>query len=111
MTTPDPSYECRILRDVVEQMADPEATERKQASAQRLILGLGCAGLAAAYFLALNSLTHPLASGLVAAGAGCAVGFSQFLSFARKQWPVTRRHINMESVRRRLEELDGRPPV
>jgi len=107
MKEPDPHYEKRILRDVVEQMRDPEQTGRRQETLRRVIVGAGSAGLIAAFVLALNQVTHPFVSALLAAAAGAAAGFGLFLDFAHKQWPVTRRHIDMESVRRRLEELES----
>lgn len=105
MKEPDPAYERRILLDVVEQMRDPEETGRKQAMLRRTVLGLGSTGLVVVFFLAMNRLVHPFTVGFLAAAAGTATGFGLFLDFVQKQWPVTRRHIDMNSVRRRIEEL------
>lgn len=108
MNDPDPRYERKVLRDVVRQMRDAEETGRKQTQLRRIILGAGYAGLLAAFFFSLNDLVHPFTSAFLAAFAGCALGFAVFLQFAHKQWPVTRRHIDMESIRRRLDELESR---
>lgn len=105
MTDPDPAYEKKVLLDVVRQMKDVERTARQQATMKRVILGLGAAGLTAAFVLALGELVHPFAVPFVAGMGGMAAGFGLYLAFAHKQWPITRRHIDMESVRRRLQEL------
>jgi len=105
MSDPDPAYEKKILLDVVEQMKDPLATQQKQANLRRTIQGVSLAGLTAAFFLGINNLVQPFVIALVAAIAGCGIGFGLFLNLAQKQWPITSRHIDMESVRKRLQEL------
>lgn len=106
MKKPDPEFEKKILRDVVEQMRDTDATERKQSTLRRVIFGLGYAGLLIAFFVAINSLVPAFTSAFIAAVSGSAIGFALFLRFASKQWPITRQHIDMDSVRRRLDELE-----
>ena len=106
MNDPDPAFEKKILLDVVEQMGDIEATNRKQSVLKKTILGLGVAGLALAFFMALHGILHAFSIAILAGMSGCALGFWLFLDFAQKQWPVTRKHIDMDSVRKRLEELD-----
>ena len=106
MNNPDPRYEKRILLDVVDQMRDPESTLRKESKLRRVILGVGSAGLLIAFFLAFNDLAHPFVSAFLAGAAGCLAGLGLFLEFAQKQWPITRKHIDMESVRARLKELE-----
>ena len=103
----NPAFEKKILLDVVDQMRDPEATERKQATLRRTIFFVGGAGLLAAFFLAINELAHPVVIAFLAAMGGSAIGFGLFLDFAQKQWPVTRKHIDMTSVRKRLDELQS----
>jgi hypothetical protein len=39
--------------------------------------------------------------------SGFSMGFGLLLEFLQKQWPITRQHINMESVKKRLGELGG----
>jgi len=109
MSEPDPAFERKVLLDVVQQMKDPEATMRKEAGRRKAILGIGAAGVAVAFFMALNGLAHSFVVALVAAIAGCVLGFAIFLEFAQRQWPVTRKYIDMDGVRRRLEELP-KPP-
>lgn len=106
MKDPDPQYEKKVLLHVVEQMDDPEETMRKQNLVRRTIFALGYAGLLAAFIMALNEVVHPFASAFLAGAAGCAIGLGIFLQFARNQWPITRKHINMDSVRERLDELE-----
>ena len=101
----NPAFEKKILLDVVDQMKDPEATNRKQAILRRATFGVGAAGLLVAFFLAINELAAPMVIAFLAAMGGSATGFGLFLDFAQKQWPVTRKHIDMNSVRRRLDEL------
>ena len=105
MNEPDPAFEKKILLVVVEQMKDPEATNRKQAILRRTLFGLGAAGLVVTFILAMDELVHPFAVAVLAAMAGSAIGFGLFLDFAQKQWPVTRKHVDMNSVRKRLDEL------
>ena len=57
------------------------------------------------FFLAINNLAHPVVVAFVASFAGCSVGFGLYLAFAQKQWPVTRKYIDMNSVQKRLNEL------
>lgn len=106
MAEPDAAYERKVLRDVVQQMKDVERTAREQTRMKRVILGLASAGLLAAFVAAINQLVHPVAVAFLAGMAGIAAGFGLYLEFAHKQWPVTRRHIDMASVRRRLDELE-----
>jgi hypothetical protein len=106
MKEPDPQYEKKILLDVVAQMRDPAMTLRKQVFIKRVILGTGYLGLITVFFFALHGITHPFTSALLAAAAGCAIGFGSFLEFSQNQWPITRKHIDMDSVQHRLDELD-----
>jgi len=106
MADPDPQYEKKLLRDVVEQMKNPDEAAKKQRRLQRTIALLGNLGLLAAFVLALTGSLHAFASALLAGAAGCAIGFAIFLRLAHRQWPVTRKHIDMASVRTRLEELE-----
>lgn len=105
MKDPDPAFEKKVLLEVVEQMKDTDATARKQAKLRRAMLSLGSAGLVAAFFLALNNLAHPVVVAFVAGFAGCGIGFGLYLEFAQRQWPVTRKYIDINSVRKRLDEL------
>ena len=105
MREPDPAFEKKVLLEVVEQMKDIDATARKQATLRRAVLSLGSAGLVVAFFLAINNLVHPVIVAFVAGFSGCAVGFGLYLEFAPKQWPVTRKYIDMNSIRKRLDEL------
>ena len=106
MNDTDLAYEKKILSDVVAQMKDVDATIRKQATLRRTILGLGATGLTVAFFLAINELTHPFGIAVLAFMSGFSMGFGLLLDFLQKQWPITREHINMESVQKRLNELE-----
>ena len=106
MQNPDPVFERKVLLDVVEQMKNPEETLLRQLRLKRVILGLGTTGLVVAFFLAINGLGHIIAVTFIAAFAGCVAGFGLFLESVQKQWPVTARHIDMESVQKRLDELE-----
>lgn len=106
MQTPDPEFEKKVLRDVVRQMKNPEDTLRRQGRLKRVILGFGTAILVVAFFLAINGLAHIIAVTGIAAFGGCVAGFGLLLESVQKQWPVTARHIDMESVQKRLDELE-----
>lgn len=107
MKDPDPASEKKLLLEIVEQMKDPDATARRQATLRRAVLSLGSAGLVVAFFLAINNLAHAVVVAFVAGFAGCAIGFGIYLEFAQKQWPVTRKFIDMDAVRKRLDELQN----
>lgn len=107
MNNIDPEYEKKILLDVVTQMEDVELTSRKQATLRRTILGLGTTGLTVAFILAINEAAHPFGISILAFMSGFSMGFGLLLEFLQKQWPITRQHINMESVKKRLGELGG----
>ena len=106
MKNPDPVFEKKVLLEVVGQMENPDETMRKQLRLKRVILGIGSAGLVAAFFLAINELASNMLITVIAALGGCATGFGLFLESAQKQWPVTARYIDMQSVRKRLDELE-----
>jgi hypothetical protein len=106
MKDPDPAYEKKVLLDVVEQMDDPDSTGRKQTALTRIILGIGGVGLLVAFFLGINDLADSIIVAFVAGMSGAAIGFGLYLRFAQKQWPITTKHIDMDSVRSRLNELD-----
>jgi len=101
----DPKVEQKILRDIVAQMKDVAATERKQSRTRKTMLILGAVGQTFAFFLAINQLVLPFFIAVIAAISGTLIGFSLLLENTLKLWPVTRRHIDMKSVRKRLEEL------
>jgi hypothetical protein len=107
MNDTDLAYEKKILLDVVAQMKDVDATVRQQAILRRTILGLGATGLTVAFFLAINELTHPFGIAVLAFMSGFSMGFGLLLDFLQKQWPITRVHINMESVLERLRTLEN----
>lgn len=100
-------HEKKILRDLVEQLGDPGETMRKQAVMRRLLFGLGYGGLLAGFVLAMGSLLHPFAIAVICAVSGAALGFGVFLRFAKDQWPITKRHVDLDSVKRRLAELEA----
>lgn len=106
MQSPAEKDEKRLLSDVIEQLRDPEETLRKQARIRRWIFGLGDCGLLIAFIFAINDVLHPFASAFLAAVSGFAIGWGLFLNFARKQWLITRRHINVETIKARLKELE-----
>ena len=106
MTELDPDFEKKILRDVVEQMQDVDKTTRTQTRMRRALLGTGMVCMVIAFFVTLNKQVHPFPIACLAGLSGVAIGFGLFLDFAHKQWPITRRHINMDSVQQRLAELE-----
>jgi len=106
MNDPDPVYEKKVLLDIVEQMDDPELTGRKQTALRRIILGIGWIGSVVAFFLGINKLADSIVVAFVASISGAAIGFGLYLRFAQKQWPITTKHVDMDSVRNRLNELD-----
>jgi len=105
MSELDPRYEKKVLLEVVKQMKDPEETARKQNSMRAVLLTSGSVGLLAAFMMALNQATHPFVSAFLAAAAGCAIGLATFLHFVQKQWPITRKYVDMDRVRKRLDEF------
>lgn len=105
MKNPDPKFERKVLLDVVEQLEDPEQTIRKQIRLKRIIYGAGWIGLIVAFMLAINDIGHIIVTTFIAGMAGSAAGFGLFLDFAQKQWPVTMKHIDINSVKMRLDEL------
>ena len=107
MANAENAYEKKVLRDVVEQFDNPTETLRKQSAMRRLIMGLGTVGLFLGFFVGINELLHPFVVGIICAVSGVSVGFGVFLQFAQKQWPVTKRHVNLQSVRERLRELEN----
>ena len=106
MKKTDTTFERKILLDVVEQLKEPGQTMRKQIRLKRAIYGAGSIGLVIAFILAINNLVHIIVTTFIAGMAGSAVGFAIFLDFAQKQWPVTIKHIDMNSVEARLDELE-----
>ena len=106
MNNIDPAYEKKVLLDVVDQMKDIDTTARKQATLRKIILGLGTSGITVAFLLAINEVIHPFAIAVLAAMSGFCMGFGLLLDFIQKQWPITSEYINMESVQKRLNELE-----
>lgn len=106
MKKTDPAFERKVLQDVIEQLKEPDQTMRKQIRLKRVIYGVGSIGLMIAFILAINDLTHAIIITFIAGMAGSAVGFATFLDFAQKQWPVTLKHIDLDSVKARLDQLE-----
>jgi hypothetical protein len=106
MKAPDTQYERKLLLDVVEQMENPDETLRKQLVMRRVIYGVGSIGLLVVFMFAMNDILDPFLAAFGAAMAGAFIGFALMLDFLRKQWPVTRQHVNLESVKNRLRELE-----
>ena len=107
MKQPDPQFERKVLRDVVRQMEDVDETARTQARTRRVMVTAGSVILTLALLLAIDARLDSLIIAIVAALGGIAIGFGVCLDFTIQQWPVTRKYIDMERVRKRLEELDG----
>jgi flagellar motor component MotA len=105
MKDPDRAFEKKVLLDIVEQMKDTADTERTQATLRKAIYSIGAAGLVMGFFLAIKGLAHAISVAFVAGFSGCAIEFGLFLDFAQKRWPITRKHVDMNSVRKRLDEL------
>ena len=108
MKAVDPEFEKKVLLDAMEQMQDPDATLRKQDRLRNTVYGIGTTGLFIAFFLAINSLAHILLITFIAGMASGAVGSGLFLDLVQKQWPITMKHINMDSIQARLKELDNK---
>ena len=106
MNESDPVFEKKILRDLIEQAQDVDRTVRAQTRMRRTLLGTGLVSMAIALVLTLYEHVHPFPIVCLAGLSGCAIGFGILLGAAHKQWPVTRRHLDMDSVRRRLAELE-----
>ena len=110
METPKAEYEKKILTDVLEQAKNSDTTMRSQINIRRVIFGISYRGLIISFFLSLNELSHPFTSAFIAAVAGVGIGFGILLKFIHKQWPITKRHIDLESVENRLNELGANEP-
>ena len=106
MSEIDPAFEKKILKQVVEQMEDAETTMKKQIRVKKAMLGLGSLGMIIVFILAMHDLLDALSIALISAVSGIFIGYGLLLDFLQKQWPVTRTHINMQSVRERLNELE-----
>jgi len=105
MKRPDPEFEKRVLSDVIKQMADPEITDRDQRGMRKVVLGIGSTLLFVAILLAINDLAHVFFICILSTAGGAAIGMGAFVEWSHRQWPVTRDYIDMERVRKRLEEL------
>jgi len=110
MKTSASEYEIKILRNALDQMRDPENTLRQQTLVRRLIFGLGYFGLITAFIAASNGIWHSFTTAFLASVSGCGLGFAIYLNFAHRQWLITRRHFDLESVKKRLAELGEEPP-
>ena len=110
METPKPEYEKKILRDVLEQVKNPDDTMGPQIKIRKVIFGMSYTALIISFFLAQNELSHPFTSAFLAAIAGLGIGIGVLLKFIHKQWPITKRHIDLESVEKRLNELETNEP-
>jgi len=106
MEKSNPEYEKKVLRDVLEQVKNPDDTMQPQIKIRKVIFGLSYTGLIISFFLALNELSHPFISAFIAAVAGLGIGIGILLKFIHNQWPITKRHIDLESVEKRLNELE-----
>jgi len=106
MKKTDTTFERKVLQDVIEQIKEPDQTMRRQIRLKRVIYSVGSTGLLIAFILAMSDLAHAIIITFIAGMAGSAVGFATFLDFAQKQWPVTSKHIDLDSVQARLNELE-----
>ena len=110
METPKADYEKKVLRDVLEQVKKPDDTMRSQVKIRKVIFGVSYTALIISFFLSLNELSHSFTSAFLAAVAGVGIGFGILLKFIHKQWPITKRHIDLESVENHLNELENNEP-
>lgn len=107
MSTDNTEKERKALLEIVEQMENPAATIKKQKFLQRVVFGIGYLGLLAGFILAWHRVVNPVASSLVVAFAGAAIGLGVFLKWSGSMWPVTVKYIDLERVRQRLDELNA----
>ena len=106
MKTATREYEKKILSDVLRQSRNAEKTLRQQNVIRRLLFILGYSGLLFAFVFALNEVWHPFTTAFLAAVSGCAIGLALFLNFAYRQWQITRNHVDLASIEKRLAELE-----
>lgn len=107
MKTLDPKLEKKVLQDMVEQLKNPEQTMQKQKKMKKIIYATGYTGVLIAFLLGLNDVTHDFIPTFIAAVFGCAVGYALLLTSLQEQWPITVDHIDLDSVKARLEELEN----
>jgi len=98
--------ERKALREIVEQLENPAKTLQKQKLLQRTVLGIGYVGLLVGFILTWHQMVNPVASSLVVAISGAAVGMGVFMKWSGSMWPITVKYIDLERVKKRLEELE-----
>ena len=98
--------ELKILRQIEGAMNNTSTHLRKV----RLFVWssriLGWVGIAAAVVLVKQSVVSSFVGIIIAAFSGVGVGLAIYGSMALSQWPVLKPHINEESVKGRISEID-----
>jgi len=102
-----PEYEKKTLQDMIGQVEDPERTLREQARLRKVNRAVGYTLVLIGFLLAMNSVGHAFIAAVIVFFGGCAIGFGLLLDFVQKQWPIVIQHVNIESMKARLQELDN----
>ncbi len=102
----DQRFERKILLQVTKQLGDPAKTLRNQNILKWALYLGGGIGLILAYVLATRELVTPIVILFIAGVSGSAIGIGTYMSYVLKQWPITIKHIDTDSLNSRLNELE-----
>ena len=98
--------ELKVLRQIEAAMSDTSSHLRK---VRGFVWGsriLGWVGIVAAVLLVKQFIVSPFAGIVIAAFSGVGVGLAIYGSMALTQWPVLKNHINEESLKNRIKEIE-----
>ena len=101
----DEKYELKTLKQVIRLV---DEADRQQKLVQLMKVGMYLATailIIAAYILVSREVISGKVAVIVAAFGGTFAGVGAYVSVCQKQWPVIRQYLNIESIRRRLNEL------
>ncbi len=96
--------ELKLLEDVLEKIS----TDKKSIILRGWfspILWLICTLMIIVLLKVHDILNNPVIIIFTSAALGIIVGIVSFLQIAEKNWPIIKRHINTESVRKRIDEI------
>ena len=101
-----PKTELKVLKQIEGAMNDTSSHLRK---VRAFVWGsriLGWVGLVAAVLLVRQSVVSPSVGIVIAAFSGIGVGLAIYGQMALTQWPALKPHVNEESVKNRIKEIE-----
>jgi hypothetical protein len=98
--------ELKILRRLSQLLENDQQEAKKRTMKRKAIYAVTWLALVSAFMLVMNREPIGIVAVSMAAFAGIFAGLAIFSGVAADQWPIVKPHINSESIKERLKQLE-----